>query len=287
MGNGIDWKIGVFDSIIGYEVFDAGSNPNYTRSWGYAVEPTELTGILASYKINDEWSISAGIANTLESGINQRAYDYTADYYMKQNNWNKAYIGSLTFTAPSSWGWAAGSSLYAGIEYGFAGGGDWGYTGYYANGNQVNYYLGGTLNTPWKQLTVGAALDYVWNAGGGGTDYGDIWYNDDTVVGLYATYKATDKLSFNGRAEYIHGQYNENYYGYYGYSYSSEAFEVTGTMEYDLWANVVSRLELRLDHVGSFHTPYAINAASDNNYNGSNLANKTSVGLYANIIYKF
>jgi len=34
VGNGIDWKIGVFDSPIGYEVFDAGSNPNYTRSWG-------------------------------------------------------------------------------------------------------------------------------------------------------------------------------------------------------------------------------------------------------------
>ena len=280
VGNGIDWKIGVFDSIIGYEVFDAGSNPNYTRSWGYAVEPTELTGILASYKINDEWSISAGIANTLESGINQRAYDYTADYDLQQHNWNKAYIGSLSFTAPSSWGWAAGSSFYAGIEYGFAGGSDWGYTGYYANGDQVNYYLGGTLNTPWKQLTVGAALDIVHNYGGGGTDYGDIWWNDDTVVGLYATYKATDKLSFNGRAEYIHGQYNEDDYGYKGYCYSSEAFEITGTMEYDLWANVVSRLELRWDRFGSFDTGYAIN-------DSSSVDNKTSVGLYANIIYKF
>jgi len=40
IGNGIDWKIGVFDTIIGYETFDAGSNPNYTRSWGNTVEPT-------------------------------------------------------------------------------------------------------------------------------------------------------------------------------------------------------------------------------------------------------
>ena len=72
VGNGIDWKIGVFDSPIGYEVFDAGSNPNYTRSWGYAIEPTELTGILGTYKINDEWSVSAGIANVLSAGINAR-----------------------------------------------------------------------------------------------------------------------------------------------------------------------------------------------------------------------
>ena len=51
VGNGIDWKVGVFDTIIGYEVTDAGNDPNYTRSWGYFIEPTEHTGILATYAI--------------------------------------------------------------------------------------------------------------------------------------------------------------------------------------------------------------------------------------------
>ena len=115
IGNGIDWKIGVFDSPLGYEVFDAGSNPNYTRSWGYAVEPTELTGVLATYKINDEWSVSAGIANTSMAGINQRAWDYKSGTSRVTRDRNKAYMGSITYTAPSSWGWAAGSSLYAGV----------------------------------------------------------------------------------------------------------------------------------------------------------------------------
>src|ERR1700722_6345708 len=72
VGNGIDWKIGVFDTIIGYEVTDSQLDPNYTRSWGYFVEPTEHTGVLGTYKINDDWSVSAGIANTLEPGINNR-----------------------------------------------------------------------------------------------------------------------------------------------------------------------------------------------------------------------
>ena len=76
VGNGIDWKVGVFDSPIGYESFDAGNDPNYTRSWGYAIEPTELTGVMASYKFCDELSLSAGIANTLMAGINARAYNY-------------------------------------------------------------------------------------------------------------------------------------------------------------------------------------------------------------------
>ena len=53
VGHGINWKIGVFNTPIGYESFDAGSNPNYTRSWGFAVEPTEHTGILASYQFNE------------------------------------------------------------------------------------------------------------------------------------------------------------------------------------------------------------------------------------------
>jgi hypothetical protein len=286
LGNGIDWKVGVFDSPLGYEVFDAGSNPNYTRSYGYAVEPTEFTGVLGTYKINDELSISAGIANTLMAGINQRAYDYSYQYQYSSGNygpvrgnhdWNKTYMGALTFTAPASWGWIGGSSLYAGIVGGFDGGSNYGDTGYYANGEQVNYYAGITLNTPWKALTTGVAFDYVHNLGGGGTDFDETWYNDDLVLGLYATYKATDKLSFNGRAEYIHGQF---YQHDYGFNHSSEAVELTGTIEYDLWANVVSRLEIRWDHASSFSTPYAIN-------DSENINNKSAVGFYANVIYKF
>jgi hypothetical protein len=304
IGNGIDWKVGVFDSIIGYEVFDAGSNPNYTRSWGYFVEPTELTGVLATYKINDQWSVSAGVANTLMAGINNRAWDVTGGRDLSRD-WNKAFLGSVTFSAPSSWGWAAGSSFYAGIEYGFNGGylddddpgNNGGSTGFYANGNQVNYYAGATLNTPWKELTAGVAFDYVHNYLGGGTTLTEQWHNDVSVLGLYATYKATDKLSFNGRAEYVHGQFLYNYPGVIPgvvsspaavedptFGYSSEAMELTGTVEYDLWANVISRLELRWDRVGSLNTPLSLSG-----YDGepNRVGHKDAVGAYANIIYKF
>jgi hypothetical protein len=274
VGNGIDWKFGVFDSPLGYEVFDAGSNPNYTRSYGYAVEPTEFTGFLATYKINDEFSISGGIANTILAGINRRAFDNTGT-----QDWNKTYMGSMTYTAPSSWGWAAGSSMYAGVAYGFNGGSSPGFTGYYQNGNQMNVYAGTTLNTPWKQLTTGLAFDYVHNYLGGATFGGTRVYNDVTVIGLYATYKATDKLSLSGRGEYIHGQFNGLDTPNFGYS--SEGWELTGTMEYDLWANVVSRLELRWDQTGSVNTPESIY------YDNSTLDKKYSVGLYANVIYKF
>ena len=38
MGNGLDLKMGVFDPILGYEVFDSASNQNYSRSYGHQLE---------------------------------------------------------------------------------------------------------------------------------------------------------------------------------------------------------------------------------------------------------
>ena len=54
----------ISDNIIGYETFDAGSNPNYTRSYGYTMEPTTHTGVLMSYVFCEAFSANVGIANT-------------------------------------------------------------------------------------------------------------------------------------------------------------------------------------------------------------------------------
>ena len=111
VGNGIDWKIGQFNTIVGYESFDAGNNPNYTRSWGWAVEPTTHTGILGSYKASDEISFSAGVANTLLGGINTRNVYKNGSNTDSTSAWQKTLMGSVTFSAPSSWGWASGSAF--------------------------------------------------------------------------------------------------------------------------------------------------------------------------------
>ena len=264
VGNGIDWKVGVFNTIVGYESFDAGSNPNYTRSWGWAVEPTEHTGVLGSYKFNDEFSVSAGVANTLVAGINSR------NTYDNNNAWHKTVMGSATFSAPSDWGWLAGSAFYAGMVYGFAGGTEGDAT---QAGNQVNYYAGATLNSPWQNVTFGAAFDYVQNAGGG-EGLGGAHVNEN-IWGLYNTIKATDKLSFNTRGEFWGVDVKD------GVGYGN-GVSLTETVEYDLWANVVSRLEFRYDHVlrsASGSGVYLIPTGD--------VDRATSYGLYANIIYKF
>src|SRR5216683_4492026 len=65
VGNGLDWKVGVFDSIIGYESVESPNNPNYTRSYGHSIEPQTHTGVLGSYRFNDMVSASVGIADTV------------------------------------------------------------------------------------------------------------------------------------------------------------------------------------------------------------------------------
>jgi hypothetical protein len=254
IGNGLDIKLGTFDTIIGYEVFEAGNNPNFTRSWGWALEPTENTGLLLTYKFSDMVSASVGVMNTEEAGINARN-TYLAG---TRSYWWKAVEGSVTVTAPSSWGFMGGSSFYLGAVNGFNGAND-----------QLNVYAGAELNTPIKELTTGVALDFVDNQSFG------FEYNDTYNIGLYATYKATDKLSFNGRAEYGFIDLNNGLPGATHITEHACYWELTGTVEYDLWANVVSRAEIRYDGA-----PEEINPGGDYTENNG-------VGIYLNLIYKF
>jgi len=241
VGNGIDWKIGVFDTIIGYETFEAGNNPNFSRSWGYAIEPTQHEGVLATYRVNDTIALAAGVANTLTSGIGVRD---TSNPFSSTGFWDKTWMASVAITAPQDAGFLSGSTLYAGFVDGFAGTGD----------DQRNIYVGGTLNTPVAGLKVGIAYDNV-------SDLFGVTGLDAWTIAGYASFQATEKLSLHGRIEY-----GELDFG----GLDGDVTSLTATVQYDLWANVVSRLEVRLDDV-------------DTNIGLS----EDTAGVYANFIYKF
>ena len=70
-------------------------------------------------------------------------------------------------------------------------------------------------------------------------------------------------------------------------SLDTDSKTLTGTIEYDLWANVVSRLELRWDHALDNLNLIADGAESLSEYDFDTQFQRDSVGLYANIIYKF
>src|SRR5205085_11366774 len=89
VGNGLDFKLGVWDTIIGYETFDAGNNPNYTRSYGYTIEPTTHTGLLATYQVSPNIALAGGVADTLGPRINQRGHPPRSESY-------KTYMGAIS-----------------------------------------------------------------------------------------------------------------------------------------------------------------------------------------------
>jgi len=260
VGNGIDWKIGVQDDIIGYEGNTDSANPNYTRSIGYAVEPTTLLGIIGSYKITDAITIQAGVADATSPAGAQSLYSYDNPLVSSSD---KTIAAAIAFTAPDSFGWAKGATLNLGALLNVE------------KGGQYNYYAGLTVPTPISALTVGASFDLVAvnNSGINATDLNANSQNDSGwVIGTYASIKATDKLSFNLRGEYYDLQgATFNPYG----TTDGMGEEVTATVQYNLWANVTSRLEFRWDH------------ADSGDAFANNGADADSFLLAANIIYTF
>ena len=104
-------------------------------------------------------------------------------------------------TAPDSWGFLAGSTLYGG-----------GVNGYNANvsyhavsltpvgkapypgANLSSWYIGSTVATPLKELRLGVAWDWL-----------DVhhWPGQTWAIAGYASFQATEKLSFHLRVRSI------------------------------------------------------------------------------------
>jgi Putative beta-barrel porin-2, OmpL-like. bbp2 len=249
VGNGIDWKIGVFDTIVGYESTTTLNNPNYSHSYGYNMEPTTHTGVLGAYKINDIATVQAGVADTSYGGSGA----YTAAAGGFGGNTSGLYLptimGGVTLTAPDSFGWAKGATAsFDVINTSGNTGQSTGSNVNTGNGNgATTYYAGVTLPTPIAALKVGASFDYLTAR----DVSGNAWDG-----ALYGTYQFNDKLSLNLRAEYYNGQ-PLNAAGAYqtgpGFGVANggeqQAQEFTATVQYALWANVLTRLEFRWDHV--------------------------------------
>jgi hypothetical protein len=278
VGNGLDIKLGVFDTIVGYETFDAGSNPNFTRSYGYTIEPTTHTGLLLTYQLNDMLGFSAGIANTFGPMINQQAWaNGRAESY-------KTYMASVAFSAPKEWGFVGGSTLYAGIinglNTGFAGTGTSG-----IGARDTHFYIGGAITTPMKGLKLGASYDYAAIDDTSTAPDGDAW-----AAALYASF-APEGSKFG---VHLRGEYASHSPGLYGPGnvtfvsatanqvgvFPSKVFALTGTVQYDLWKNVLSRVEARWDHAANGADSFAGSTPGIPEL-------KNHFMLVANLIYKF
>lgn len=264
VGNGLDIKLGVWDTIIGYEFFDSASNPNYSRSYGFFMEPLHHTGALVSYKINDVVSVTGGLANATGGAVsggfgnNINSKDPTES--------KKSYLAALTFTLPEG----AGSFQNSVIALGFINGTTPGVSAQSVR----NYYAGATLNTPLEGFQVGLAWDYLENIAG--TPVGAS--SDAYAAAAYMSY-GQDKWKLNLRADYT--QATAGFYYAVGNLNTGtpktdrdELGSLTATLEYNLWENVLTRLEGRWDRALSGDTPFGT-------------ADENAFTIALNAVYKF
>ena len=176
----LDLRLGVFDSPLGYESLDRNLNPHYSHSWGFTIEPTLHTGLLAMYPGVDalengesDYLFSLGVANTIDPRINGVA----------ENVDRKTLLAGLTWLLPESFGPLGDTAFSAGYVNGRA------RTG--AEPIQ-NLYLALGLPLRSDDWSLGLVYDARILGGAG---------NDDSVFGAYLGHRLNDKLSLNLRGE--------------------------------------------------------------------------------------
>jgi len=221
----LDLRIGAFDSPLGYESLDRPLNPHYTHSWGFTIEPTAHTGVMGMYPGVDalengesNYLFSLGVANTVDPLINGTTGD--AD--------RQTLLSGLTWRLPESLGPLSGSTFAAG----------------YVNGQPVdggatvqNLYLALGLPVPQDRWRAGLVYDTRMLNGDA---------NDDAVYGAYLSRRLNAKTWLNLRGEIFHD--GARLFSGESAAEQSSGHSLATTLDYQLWENVISRLEYRWDH---------------------------------------
>jgi len=233
--SGVDLKIGQFGTIVGNEVYNYNENTFYTHSWGFAIEPTHHTGILASYTVSDDLQIAGGLANSTSAEINT-----TGD-----NAENKTVLASVSYTLPSGTGALAGTELY----YAYVAGADSSTAG---EENTDYHYSSIALPELVANLTTKVTWDHVEHAKATGLEG-----RSSDVVGLYLGYSLNDTTTLNVRYETGNintdvdttTTSNNGVASTLGTGNADNLQSWTIGVNHKIWDNVISRIEYRHDEV--------------------------------------
>lgn len=223
--NDIDLKVGKFVTMAGAEVIESKDNWNTSRGllFGYAI-PFTHTGVRGTYTFNNGWDLCLGVNN---------GWDVVDD----TNNGKtiEAHFGFNNIELPGE------SSLTVGLN---------GYFGPEAAGDDSSYRnlfdVVAIYKTPWKPLTLMYNYDYASQedaiadpASALATLVDESNWQGHAV---YARYDINDQWSVSGRYEYFADADHVRLA-----TTADEFWEVTGTLEYRPWANIITRLEYRHD----------------------------------------
>ena len=214
VGSGLNLKVGQFGTVVGREVYNYNENAFFTHSYGFAVEPTHHTGILADYQLTDDISVSLGVAGDTTSAQTNAGL----------GDGSSAYLYSVGYTVPDSLGFLGGTSLtLAGVVD--------------ADAGTDNFYLGADIPLPVTGLSYGVAWDIQDNTNATAT-------GDSNVVGHYLSYALSEKATLNVR--YEHGNVNTSNAVAASNGNIDGLESLTVGLDYALWGDeIISRVEYR------------------------------------------
>jgi len=252
VGNGWDFKVGKFVSILGYEVIERPANMNVTYGLLWQQMPLYYTGVLSAYKFDDYIDAKLGVVNGSQTdnntttdlggdgcaalaGLNVTAPSGNANWsnnfqYSSNNDSNSATSGYSDFGSTSSWTEANSS----GTGYVFI---------YNSWGNWAPKFADDKLLFAFNALLGTASTN-----NGDSSQPGTTWFG----AGAYAKYQLNDWFSLASRGEYLGGNNNAKVLPSITYP-NQDAYQSLSLWEYTLTAgfnvidNLLIRAEYRLD----------------------------------------
>jgi hypothetical protein len=283
VGNGLDVKFGKFVTLLGYEVIETPSNINVTRSinFTYAI-PLHHTGILFTYPLNDLVELSLGLVN---------GWNNEDSNFLDGSDFSKAITGQIKVKNPGGNAVTAVSFIYSpegesAINNAVAQRALVGIPPSPSPGEEFNENSNTLVVNWWGEWLPKFANDrllfaFELNFGFVEDNYGytfqgsrvvkgfgenfDMWYG----AALYAKYQVNDVLSLASRFEYFKDldgsarladaytplsvdfrKYGVNREGAM-YHTNVDIFSWTLTAGFDVWENMLLRLEYRVDLLSS------------------------------------
>ncbi len=243
-------RMGVFDTFIGYEAADRPLNAHYTHSWGWAVEPTQHTGLMAQY----DFSLIPGESLLRLQALAANSRDPLINAASSSRSGRKTWGLGITLSAPELFETLRQATVSFAYLNGYDKDNDNNTANNTARHERQNFYAAASFR-PRERLTVAATLDVLKEAGRG---------NDSTVVGLYALQELSQTLSLALRGERVADGTGLSL------GAESDAWDITTTLSHRLSENLLSRLEYRWTHLDD---PGSVR--------------RDSHGVFVNVVYSF
>ena len=287
VGNGWDFKVGKFVSILGYEVIERPANMNVTYGLLWQQFPLYYTGVLSSYRFDDYVDAKIGVVNGSNSDNNTTtglggdgcavlaALNVTAPG--GNANWSNNFQYSSNAESNTADTQTGASSTSVGKLNNSSG---TGYTFIYNSwGNWAPKFADDKLLFAFNSVLGTANSNNSQNSSAGlGNSGGATWYG----AGAYAKYQFNDWFSLSSRGEYLGGNNMGLVSSYPPYSEAGLSWwEYTLTAGFNVIDNLLIRAEYRMDW-GTNSTQGNLNNVQDSGFGSG-----PSYYAGAEIVYSF